>query len=928
MMKSVKYAIVDLETTGHSPEAGDRMIQIAIVIMQNWKIEQTYTSFINPGKPIPLFIQELTKIRDEDVKDANTFEDISQQIYELLQGAVFVAHNVDFDLSFLQAEFKRAGLPKWKGKKIDTVELAKILFPTSLSYKLGDLSDDLNIQHSQAHRADSDAVACAMLLKKCWEKVLTFPLPTLELLHKKSFQLKSNISHLLFEAIQKKRKSVFHEQNTIFYKNIGLKKVELYSKGKNSFNGIYPEEENDKVQLLKNTIENFEIRKGQFSMMDDVWNCLHNNEEVVIEASTGIGKTIGYLLPATIYAKQNRKKVCISTYTSYLLDQLVENEIPKVEKIIQSSIQVSILKGMHNYIDLPIFEQIVNGLDLTYDETLTALQVIVWLLNTETGDLSELNVSGGGQLFLDKIRKSKDRHTECEIDFYERAIEESKNADIIITNHAMVMAELVRKNTIFHEIDGWIIDEAHQFVQAAISRDESLFSYMNWKYIFGQISVSSELFTQFRKTSIKKQLVPYSIIEQLEKKFHFLIHLFDDTILQIANEMGKFNRYSKYVTKQTAFLNELSLNYDLFKSFSKTMQSWIDLAELATKRFSKNLLELNKEEQLILEKWEYWIGECKIKLSEWDSIFIDKSDTFSTWVEMDRKNVPSSIYVLRKPMNVKENIKQLVDEIRGTSGIVWTSSTLTVPNNKYFIVDQLGIKNNVPINIYEAPSSYYKGAKVFIVSDMPDIQTVPQKEYVESITQAIIRIVRATEGRAFVLFTSLEMLKNTYELIQDSELLQDYMIFAQSITSGSRMKLLKSFQRFSKSVLFGTNTFWEGVDVPGEGLSTVIVVRLPFSSPEEPVFKAKSIALQLQGMNAFTDLSLPEAILRFKQGFGRLIRKSDDQGALIVLDRRIESKSYGKQFLNALPNITIQKLPLSDMVLELEHWYNEKGRKG
>lgn len=926
-MESPKYAIIDLETTGHSPENGDRIIQIAIVIMKNWEIEETYTAFVNPEKPIPLFIQDLTNITEEDVKGAKTFKELSEHIFHLLQDTIFVAHNVDFDLSFLQAEFKRAGLPKWKGKRIDTVELSKILFPTSLSYKLGDLAFDLNIKHEQAHRADADAIACAKLLKNCWEKFLTFPLTTLELLHKKSFQLKSNISHLLFEAIQSKRKSVLDDSNVLYFKNIALKKLMTNPQTKEVFQGQYPLDENEKITLLQQSIENFEVRKGQFSMMDDVWKSLYDKKEIVIEASPGIGKTIGYLLPAIFYAKKHNKKVCISTYTSYLLDQLLENEIPKVEKVLNCSIHVSILKGMHNYIDLSIFEQILNGMDLTYDETLTALQVVVWLLETNTGDLSELNVSGGGQLFLDKIRKSKDRNTKCEVDFYDRAIEESKKAEIIITNHAMLMAELVRKETIFQQMDGLIIDEAHQLIQAAVSRDESVFSYMNWKYIFGQIAVSSDLFVQFQKFALKRQLVPFSTMEQLEKKYHYLIHLFDDTMLQIINEMGKIYRYSKYEVKQTAFLNELSLNYDMFKAFSKALQNWIDLAELAAKRFSRNFIELEKDEKLILEKWEYWIRECKIKLSEWDSIFIERSDTFSTWVEMDRKNVPSSIYVLRKPIHVKDDIQKIIDVIRNEAGIIWTSSTLTVPNNKYFIVEQLGIRKDVPIVIYEAPPSYYKGAQVFIVSDMPDIQSVPQKEFVEAISQAITRIVKVTEGRCFVLFTSQDMLKNTYELIQDSELLQGYMIFAQGITSGSRMRLLKSFQKFPKSVLFGTNTFWEGVDVPGEGLASVIVVRLPFSSPEEPVFKAKSIALQLQGINAFTNLSLPEAILRFKQGFGRLIRKSDDKGAFIVLDRRIESKSYGKEFLNALPNITIQKLSLTDMVQELEHWYNNKDRK-
>lgn len=273
---------------------------------------------------------------------------------------------------------------------------------------------------------------------------------------------------------------------------------------------------------------------------------------------------------------------------------------------------------------------------------------------------------------------------------------------------------------------------------------------------------------------------------------------------------------------------------------------------------------------------------------------------------------------------MKEHIRKLFDSVRNHHGIIWTSGTLTVPNNKRFIADQLGIRDEVPIINLQAPPTYYSGAKAYIVNDMPDIQSVSQHRYIESISMAITRIVRSTEGRSFVLFTSQDMLKKTVELIQESELLNDYVLFAQGVTGGSRMRLLKSFQKFNHSVLFGTNSFWEGVDVPGDGLASVIIVRLPFSSPDEPSFKAKSMDLQAQGLNAFTNLSLPEAIIRFKQGFGRLIRSSKDKGVLVVLDRRIDTKSYGKEFLDALPPISIQKLPLQNMVLELEHWYNNK----
>ena len=926
MVESQKYAIVDIETTGHSQANGDRMIQIAIVIMEDWCIKKTFTSFIHPGKSIPLFIQDLTNITDADVEDALPFEAHAEYIYELLQDTVFVAHNTDFDLSFLQGEFKRVGLPKWNGKKIDTVELAKILFPASLSYKLGDLAVELNIPLHNAHRADDDAKACALLLKACWEELLSLPQVTLEQMHKKSFRLKSNISQLFFDALQIKRSTVSKDTDFVYYNKLALKKRSNIKKGTQKALS-FPLSHAEKVSLFKETIPQFEERPKQFEMMDVIWENLNQKKEILIEASTGIGKTIGYLLPSIIYAKQNNRKVCISTYTTNLLEQLLNSEIPKVEQIIGQPIHVTLLKGKKNYVDIILFEQLMKSQELSYDETLTALQVLVWLSKTETGDLSELNCSGGGQLFIDKIRKNSEKTDKKQaFDYYDRAIQESVNADLIITNHSMLLADLVRQEPIFDEIDGWIIDEAHQFVQAAEQRDQAIFTFTNWKYIFGQIGLSTdqELFTTFQKISLKKQRLPLKAFHQLEKIYIRLTQLFDQVMQDIVSQMKLITHTAKSDPKRVAFIHQLSLNKNQMMEFSKVMQNWIDQAEQMSNLFKREIEQIAPEHKLILEQWDYWIREYKIKASEWDEIFIQSSDDYTTWIEIDKRNLPGSIRVLKKPISITSTIEKFFHLIRKKSSIIWTSGTLTVPNNKRFIANQLGIKEDVPLKILQAPKQYYQGAKAFIVNDMPDIQAVSQSDYIESVALAITQIVRSTEGRCFVLFTSQDMLRKTVELIQESELLNDYMLFAQGVTTGSRMRLLKSFQKFSHSVLFGTNSFWEGVDVPGDGLSSVIVVRLPFSAPEEPIFKAKLTAIQQQGKNAFSELSLPEAILRFKQGFGRLIRSSVDKGIFVVLDRRIETKSYGVEFLRALPQISVNKLPLQDMVLEIEHWYNNK----
>lgn len=926
MMEGQKYAIVDIETTGHSPSSGDRIIQIAIVIMRDWTIEKTFTKFLHPGKSIPAYIQDLTNITDADVADAHGFEMYADYIYELLQDAIFVAHNTDFDLPFLQFELRRAGLPQWHGKKIDTVELAKILFPTSLSYKLGDLAADLAIPLTSAHRADEDAMATALLLARCWEELLQLPQATLEQLHKRSFRLKSNLSQLFFDALSVKRMKIADTGEHVYFNKIAIRKMAPLPKAASETHP-YPTSRHDKIELLLRALPNYEERPEQFLMMDHIWEALQEQKEMVIEASTGIGKTLGYLLPACFYAKQTGRKVGISTYTGHLLDQLLQQELPKIEAILGERVKVALLKGMNHYVDVARFAQMLKSPDESYDETFTLLQVLIWLAKTETGDLQELNVSGGGQLLLDRIRKIELPKTTMPLyDFYSRAVQNSKSADLILTNHAMVLADLVRYEQIFEHIGGWVIDEAHQFVQAAIQRDEKVFAYTQWKYLFGQIGVytDEQLFYQLQRLALKKQRVPMQTLQQLEKRFMQLTRAFDEAMTMLQKEIGrKLQSVSRQEMKPTFLMHDLQLDWSRFGRVTASLQAWLDLAEDVSQQFEGGVDELAPEHHYILTQWRYWVREFRVKASEWDDVFLAEQAHYSAWLEIDRRSMPGSIQLFKKPIQVTSVIEELFGPIRARAGVVWTSGTLTVPSNAHFITDQLGIAREVDIISLQAPASYYSGAKLYIVDDMPDIQAVSQMDYIEEVAHAITRAVQMTEGRSFVLFTSQDMLRKTVELIQESELLKDYMLFAQGVTAGSRMRLLKAFQKFNRSVLFGTNSFWEGVDVPGDGLASVIVVRLPFSSPEEPTFKARAHAIQMQGGNAFAELALPDAVLRFKQGFGRLVRASTDRGVLIVLDRRIDTKSYGAEFIHALPPISVQKLALDSMVQALRNWYNE-----
>jgi ATP-dependent DNA helicase DinG len=221
---------------------------------------------------------------------------------------------------------------------------------------------------------------------------------------------------------------------------------------------------------------------------------------------------------------------------------------------------------------------------------------------------------------------------------------------------------------------------------------------------------------------------------------------------------------------------------------------------------------------------------------------------------------------------------------------------------------------------FPSPFDYKQNCRMIIPNDIPEIKQIHSDDYTEILANHLIAVAEATKGRMLVLFTSYDMLKKTHDLMRDSGLLDDYVLMAQGITNGSQARLTRNFQKFEKAILFGTNSFWEGIDIPGEALSCLVIVRLPFAPPDEPFTQAKNKRLAHEGKNAFSTYSLPQAILRFKQGFGRLIRSSKDRGIILVFDRRIKTTFYGKAFLRSVPEISVEEASIEQTVDIIEKW--------
>ncbi|WP_141433308.1 ATP-dependent DNA helicase DinG [Bacillus sp. 03113] len=922
-----KYVVVDLETTGNAPKKGDRIIQFAAVVVEDGKIIEEYSSYVNPEQSIPVFIEELTGISDDMVKDSPKFIEIASKIISLLEDAYFVAHNVLFDASFLQAELQQAGYHSFYGPLLDTVEMARILFPTSDSYKLSDIAAQHGLNHARPHQADSDAMVTAELLLIILQKLGELPLTTIKQLRKLADGLKSDLDVLLDQIIVMKEKTIEELPSDLeIHYGIALKKLST-EKWEDGDDSPYPIQHSHKEQIIQKAFPSFEKRSGQFNMMDNVYQSFHNKQHSLIEAGTGVGKSLAYLLPAAFFAKEKKKPVVISTYTTQLQEQLLTKDLPLLKKMLPFSVKTVLLKGRDHYINLSKFERSLHEEDNHYDSSLTKMQILVWLIETTTGDKDELNLSSGGILYWNKIKhdqtifgQSNPWHSK---DYYLKARNDAYNADIILTNHALLLTDLVSDKPILPTYEYVMLDEGHHFAKAAGKYFGYSFDYLTMRILINQIGVfeQKQLFYKLEIITKKQETVSGSIndsfiVDQFISELQFEMDELFKIISSYAKKKSNKSSFQRMVCRlhhdnksnQYVAMKGVAERFSfLLKDLIMSLQSRLDLFQ------SYYVHTYPKDERKVLEETEAIIKQLEKFREAISKLFLVRDENHVIWIEMDGKAPHNATTVYAQPIRVSQYLKEHFFSMK--KSVVLTSATLTVNGSFHYILDELGLDSQLcKHERIESPFEYGKQVQLLIPKGLPEINTVPIEEYIISITEHIISAAEATKGRMLILFTSYDMLKKTYELMKESGFLLDYSILAQGITSGSRMRLTRNFRRFEKSILLGTNSFWEGIDIPGEDLSCLIIVRLPFSPPDEPLTEAKSEKVKQIGGNPFNEISLPEAVLRFKQGFGRLIRAKSDRGIIIVFDRRIVTASYGKTFLQSIPNIPLQICSIDEMV--------------
>jgi ATP-dependent DNA helicase DinG len=929
-----KFVVIDLETTGNLPKKGEKIIQFAAVVIENGEITETFSSLINPQKPIPTFIVELTGLDNEMVKDAPVFSEVASKIIALLDNAYFVAHNVLFDLSFLQEELIQAGYEGFFGPVLDTVELARFLYPTADGYKLTDLAALENLNHERPHQADSDAQVTAELLQILLTRLSLLPQMILLKLHSLSGGLKSDIQQLLDDILFEKSLKIEEFPKTLeVFHGIALKKdnrneIPLL----NQFNCSYSFHPEEKIELLKKAFDSYKERTGQLEMMDHVYQSFLHNHHTLIEAGTGIGKSIGYLLPAAYFAKKNQIPVVVSTHTIQLQEQLMNKEIPLLTKMVPFEVKSVLLKGRSHYIHLEKFIRTLIDENDNYDTTLTKMQILIWLMETKTGDKDELNLSSGGLLYWNKIKNEQPIFNQnkewLEKDFYFRARKKAEEADIIITNHSLLLSDLTAKNRILPEYSYVVMDEGHHLEKTASHFLGYSLDYLTVRLLLGQLGLYEQKLLFYRMEELLKiipkqqaEVIPTLEVNKLISDLNYEMDEFFRMVSYLANRKAG-NRYEqrRVKVKLSPRDNEREQGFLVHcaERFSFLLKDIQVLLEKRLNLINNQIESITAEQKNLLEELNLFIMELVDLRDTLQEIILKDSDLVR-WIEIDLRSPQNVTSIIAKPASIANIMKN--EFFQKKKGVVITSATLTVNQSYGFIMKELGLDlGSTKTLTIPSPFNYENQVQLLLPDDLPTIKSVSSDEYVIAITEHLISIAEATRGRMLILFTAHDMLRKTYDLIKESGFLEDFAIIAQGITSGSRTRLTRNFQRYEKAILLGTSSFWEGIDIPGEDLSCLVMVRLPFSSPNEPYTEAKCEYVKNLGGNAFTDYSLPEAILRFKQGFGRLIRTENDRGIMVVFDNRIISTKYGDHFLKSIPPIPVKKGSIDNIVEFIYSW--------
>lgn len=931
-----EFVAIDLETTGLSLEE-DRITEVGATRFDRAGRVETFHSLINPGRPIPAEIQELTSITDADVATAPPFSEVAGRLADFLDGLPLVGQNVQFDVSFLTSE----GVPLG-GRSYDTWELASVLLPTAQRLNLESLAGLLGIAMPVAHRALSDAEATRDVFLALLDRLDRLPRSLLLELRTFAERAHWSVVDLIDDALAAAgdlptdplTAARLATDAALIVASLQSPPVPIAVPPLQPAEERRPVTAGDVAALLvaagarEDLLPHYQPRTGQLEMAEAVRRALEHQGQLAVEAGTGTGKSLAYLLPTALNALRNGERVVVSTHTRNLQEQLAGREIAIASALVEAhegapagALRATLLKGRRNYLCLERWAAVrADPRARTEAEARLFGRVATWLPETGTGDLSELymtsaeepawaQISADGTDCLSR-RCAFVRDGSC---FLLRARQRAAAAHVVIVNHALLLANAARDDQVLPPFPHLVLDEAHRLEDVATSHYGATLSLRELRDLVegaggadrhGRPGIAQRLHAAPRGGEL---LSPAAGLEAVADLLDTAVRGSRELMPALADAA---RRFAQEYAEQSGPRSEVALS-----AARRAQPAWEDVEESA--------LQIDLALQVIGER----LGRVRDALAalppgsiaDLDALRADSAgaseacaaarDTLRRVVLRPHRDdiawlatADGDVRFSLAPLDVADHLA--ADLYAGRQSVVATSATLTAGASFDFSVRRLGLDEPETLQI-ASPFDYRRAVLVLLVDDLPE---PGMPGYDIGLQDALLEAARGAGGRTLALFTAHSSLRQAAAALRDQLSAEDVLVLAQG-ADGSPTRLLRLLAARPRTLVLGTSAFWEGIDVPGDALSQIVIARLPFPVPTDPVYAGRAEQFD----DPFGEYAVPQAVLRFRQGFGRLIRSAEDRGVFVVLDSRIVRRAYGEAFLDALPDCEVRRLR-SDLV--------------
>lgn len=922
------YVSFDLETTGLDPEK-DRIVEIGAVKFCEGKVVDTFQTFVNPQRPLPSRVRWLTGINDDDLCGAPLFSDVAGAFREFAGDCPLVGQNAEFDVTFLANN--GVTLP---GEVFDTLEMATILYPTLPEYSLGALAARFHIDVEAAHRAYHDALATKDLFLTLLERAGTLPLSLLAEINRITMGSNWPWRRVLLDMEASKSGGLsLWDGAPRWDPDIAPSPVEDRPASREG-RSRKPLDVDELAGLfgqggpLSGASGEFDFGVGAMRMLRNVATTFNTGGSLLVEAGIGTPGPLAYLLPALDFAAGNGCPVLVSPGSFNQEEQLLGRDIPWLLERLGPRIvapEVVRLKGRAKYVCLRRWNTLRQVPRLSWDEARFLVRLLIWLDLAGKGDASDLSLTYADYPHWGKLRASEENcagkrcphwHGRC---FFLQARRKAEQSHLVIMDHSALLADIVRGCEATGDYRHVVIDEAHRLEDETTRELSYSAGAEDAVLLLGSLAEGGGLMNHVRTYAdgyAASAAEKRSLSEYAER-------LAEETAMAGRSSSALFEALGSFLVRRAGE----PVNFDVTVRLTTEVRShpaWSEVLGLWSRAATSlvglenrlgmldGLLDENSEDADAAGALaEAWVLRRQVKdlRESLDTMLVKTEDGWIYWAACS-PNRMSTLHAA--PLRVDGFLQENLFSKKECT--VLTGSTLSVGGSLSYLRKSVGLNGAAELSV-ESPFDFAKAALLYLPSDMPE----PDAEgYQEAIRQSLIGLAGAMSGRTMALFTSHNALRAAYGVVEPVLEKQGMLLFGQGI-DGSIRKVMNLFKSTPQSVLFGASTMWDGFEAIGDALKVLVIVRLPFSVPVDPVIASRCE----QFSDPFSEYLVPQAVLKFKRGFSRLFNSRTDRGAVVVLDRRLQTKAYGKVFLDSLPGCAVKRGPLGRMPGYIKDWVGD-----